>query len=128
LIFAGSSHKKKYVNRTRIKAEGEAKPPLCTADSIDTIWRLSAWCDGFTPSSGSNQSAKCTTGGGTWNKRADPRVGYAEEQEFTRDTMSITHNGEWNFGNSFISLQRVTTSNNGRTLPFTVAERSILLE
>ncbi|QQD21657.1 TonB-dependent receptor [Oceanospirillaceae bacterium ASx5O] len=128
VFFDVDSYKQKYDNRTRINDEGEAEYPLGSADSIDTIWRLSGWCDGFTPSSGGNQSAKCTTGGGTWNKRADPRVGYAEEQEFTRDTMSITHNGEWNFGNSFISLQRVTTSNNGRTLPFTVAERSLLLE
>src|SRR5690606_9739457 len=32
----------------------------------------------------------------------------------------------WNFGNSFVSLSHVATTNEGRTLPFTVDERQAL--
>ncbi|MEN1971024.1 TonB-dependent receptor [Luteimonas sp. MJ204] len=59
--------------------------------------------------------------GGIW--RAPPRVGYAADQEFTRDQWSVTHQGQWEFGNSFLSLSHIDTANHGRTLPFTVAER-----
>lgn len=86
-----------------------AETQLGTLDGIDSIWRQN--CTTAKP---------CT--------RADPRVGYAEEQKFTRDTWSITHEGEWNLGKSFVSLAHVETNNNGRTLPFTVAERNHLLE
>ena len=58
---------------------------------------------------------------GIW--RAAPQVGYAADQEFTRDQWSVTHNGQWAFGNSFVSLAHIDTGNHGRTLPFTVAER-----
>ncbi|MBD7988976.1 TonB-dependent receptor [Luteimonas sp. Sa2BVA3] len=59
--------------------------------------------------------------GGIW--RSPPRVGYAADQEFTRDQWSLTHQGQWEFGNSFLSLSHIETANHGRTLPFTVAER-----
>lgn len=81
---------------------------LGTLDGIASIWRQNC------------ENKPCN--------RADPRVGYAAEQEFTRDTWSLTHEGDWNFGKSFVSLAHVETNNKGRTLPFTVAERNNLLE
>ncbi|MEN9465012.1 MAG: exogenous ferric siderophore receptor, partial [Pseudomonadota bacterium] len=102
--------------------------PLGTVDSINTIWRQGGVCEGFKPTSGGNQAAKCAAGGGTWHARAEPRAGYAKEQEFTRDTWALTHNGDWDFGHSLVSLSYVSTNNNGRTLPFTVAERQQLLQ
>ncbi len=107
IAFDIDSYKQKYDNSPLIDDKGKLDYALGTVDSIDTIWRTS-------------------TNNGV--KRADPRTGYSDEQEFTRDTMALTHEGEWNFGSSFISLQQVTTNNNGRTLPFTVAERAQLLE
>ncbi|MCB1569326.1 MAG: TonB-dependent receptor plug domain-containing protein, partial [Xanthomonadales bacterium] len=59
--------------------------------------------------------------GGLW--RSAPRVGYGADQAFTRDQWAVTHEGDWSFGRSFVSLSHVETANNGRTLPFTVAER-----
>lgn len=85
---------------------------LGTLDGINSIWRA-------------NSTACIPLGTCT---RADPRVGYAAEQQFTRDTWSLTHEGKWDFGNSYLSLAHVKTNNNGRTLPFTVAERKQLLE
>jgi outer membrane receptor for ferrienterochelin and colicins len=58
---------------------------------------------------------------GIW--RAAPQVGYAADQEFTRDQWAVSHHGQWEFGNSFVSLAHIDTGNHGRTLPFTVAER-----
>jgi outer membrane receptor for ferrienterochelin and colicins len=54
-------------------------------------------------------------------------VGYSPTQEFTRDTWSLSHEGKWDLGNSFVSLSYVDTQNHGRTLPFTLAERAQLL-
>ena len=111
------SYRQKYDN---------AQAQLGTVDSIDSIWRpVSGWCDDGT----TKKEADCNAApGATWKERSNPRVGYIDEQKFTRDTLSLTHNGSWNFGNSFISLQQVKTNNDGRTLPFTVAERNELLE
>ncbi|TNC86076.1 MAG: TonB-dependent receptor [Thalassolituus sp.] len=77
--------------------------PLGTVDSIDTIWR---------------------DRGGV----VEPRVGYAQDQEFTRDQWSIAHEGSWSFGKSLVSLQSIETNNNGRTLPLSVSERQLLQE
>lgn len=74
---------------------------LGTLDSLATVWRAS---------------------GG----RVQPRVGYTDNQEFTRDQWSITHEAEWGDINSDISFSYVKTNNNGRTLPFTVEERGRL--
>ncbi|WP_233356675.1 TonB-dependent receptor domain-containing protein [Hirschia baltica] len=82
---------------------GDIAYPLGTLDGIDTIWR---------------------TSGGI----VAPRVGYAQEQSFDRDNWSLTHQGEWGFGTSFVSLAYVDTNNNGRTLPFAVGERLLLQE
>ncbi len=60
---------------------GRTSFPLGTVDSIDTIWQAGNFCRG---ASGSNASA-CSTNGGTWSRRANPQVGYADEQKFTRD-------------------------------------------
>ncbi|WP_230281171.1 TonB-dependent receptor domain-containing protein [Croceicoccus sp. Ery15] len=82
---------------------GEVSFPLGTLDSIDTIWQERGGMVG-------------------------PRVGYKDEQRFNRDNWSITHNGEWSFGRSFISLAYIDTVNRGRTRPFSVAERLLLQE
>jgi len=80
---------------------GAVSFPLGTLDSIDTIWQ---------------------TRGGI----VAPRVGYAAEQKYERQNWALTHEGDWNFGSSFVSLAYVDTSNDGRTLPFSVAERVLL--
>lgn len=77
--------------------------PLGTLDSIDTIWQVR---------------------GGI----VAPRVGYKDKQSFNRTNWSITHNGEWSFGRSFVSLAYIDTVNRGRTRPFSVAERLLLQE
>lgn len=82
---------------------GNVSFPLGTLDSIDTIWQ---------------------TRGGI----VAPRVGYAQEQKYERQNWAITHDAEWGFGDSFVSLAYVDTSNDGRTLPFSVAERVLLAE
>ncbi len=91
----------RYDNAPYINNLGTAAYPLGTVDSIDTIWRQQ---------------------GG----RVAPRVGYGPEQEFTRDQWSLAHEGDWSFGESLVSLSYVETDNNGRTLPFSVAERMLL--
>ncbi|WP_439136231.1 TonB-dependent receptor domain-containing protein [Pseudomaricurvus sp.] len=56
------------------------------------------------------------------------RSGYAADQTFTRDWWSITHEGDWEFGSSYVALSYVDTANEGRTLPLTVDERLELQE
>ncbi|MCG5496671.1 TonB-dependent receptor domain-containing protein [Ectothiorhodospira variabilis] len=53
-----------------------------------------------------------------------PRVGYTDDQRFTRDQWSIGHVGYWDMGVSDIVLSHVNTQNKGRSLPFTVEERA----
>ncbi len=60
------------------------------------------------------------------NGRVEPRAGYAPTQEFTRDTWSLSHEGQWSFGTSRVTLSHVATNNDGRTLPFSVSERQSL--
>lgn len=96
------------IDRSRQEYDND-EAQLGTLDGIDSIWRQSC-----------SLTVPC--------KRAEPRVGYQSEQQFTRDTWSMTHEGNWDFGKSFISLAQVATNNKGRTLPFTVAERKHLLE
>ncbi|THF56871.1 TonB-dependent receptor domain-containing protein [Pseudothauera rhizosphaerae] len=107
ITFDYDDSTQKYDNKPTIDpVTGDVSYPLGTVDSIDTIWRRS------------------NAGGG----RADPRVGYLDEQEFTRESWSLSHEGKWDFGTSFIALSYIETDNNGRTMPFTVAERQQLLE
>lgn len=120
--------KQAYDNSPVTNEDGTVEYPVGTVDGIASVWRSANFCNGFTPTSGGNQANKCAAGGGVWTPRADPRVGYRPTQEFTRDTWSLTHEGKWDIGNSFVSLSYVDTNNEGRTLPFTVAEREQLLK
>ncbi len=52
-----------------------------------------------------------------------PRAGYAEDQEFTREQIALTHEGEWGFGFSNVSLTYLATNNDGRTMPLSADER-----
>ena len=125
--FDVESSSQKYDNSPVINDDGSREYPVGTVDNIDSIWAAGSFCKGFVPSTGGNQQQKCAAGGGTWSRRANPRVGYSPTQEFTRDTWSISHEGKWELGNSFVSLSYVDTQNHGRTLPFTLAERAQLL-
>jgi outer membrane receptor for ferrienterochelin and colicins len=121
--FDIETSKQQYDNTPVINDSGEKEYPVGTVDNIDSIWVAGNYCKG---AAGNNQNA-CTNNGGTWSRRANPRVGYSPTQEFTRDTWSLSHEGKWDFGNSFVSLSYVDTQNHGRTLPFTTAERELLL-
>ena len=91
--FDYDTSRQEYDNTPYTNNLGTTAYPLGTVDGIDGIWR------------------------------AAPRVGYSADQRFTRDQWSLTHEGQWEFGNSFVSLAWIETGNHGRTLPFTVAER-----
>ncbi|MCL7713079.1 TonB-dependent receptor domain-containing protein [Stenotrophomonas mori] len=104
--------RQEYDNAIKINDQGVEEYPVGTVDNINSIWRGNA---GPCISLGT-----CT--------RADPRVGYGPRQAFTRDAWSLTHEGNWAFGNSAVSLSHVATNNDGRTMPFTVAERRELLQ
>lgn len=124
LWFDIETSKQDYDNTPVINNDGVREYPLGTVDNIDSVWAVGNVCIG---GRGSRQAA-CEASGGQWTRRSNPRVGYSDTQEFTRDTWSLTHQAEWDFGNSFVSLSYVDTQNNGRTLPFTVAERAQLLQ
>lgn len=128
LWFDIETSKQSYNNKPVMNDAGEMEYPVGTVDGIASVWQSGNFCKGFTPTSGGNQANKCAAGGGVWTPRANPRVGYRPTQEFTRDTWSLTHEGKWDIGNSFVSLSYVDTKNEGRTMPFTVAERDQLLE
>ncbi len=123
LTFDYDGSKQDYDNKIKINDDGEEEYPVGTVDNINSIFTAGNFCLG---ASGNNATA-CGNNGGTWSRRANPRAGYSPTQEFTRDSWSLTHDGEWGFGNSFVSLAYIATNNNGRTLPFTVAERELLL-
>ena len=121
--FDIESSNQQYDNTPIINDNGSREYPVGTVDNITSIWQAGNFCLGAT---GNNQNA-CRTNGGVWSRRANPQVGYSETQEFSRDTWSLSHEGKWDFGNSFVSLAYVDTQNHGRTMPFTTAERSLLL-
>jgi outer membrane receptor for ferrienterochelin and colicins len=123
LVLDYDTSRQEYDNSTKINDSGNEEYPVGTVDSLASIWQAGNACLG---AAGSNASA-CAANGGTWGRRANPRVGYAASQEFTRDSLSLTHDGKWSFGNSLVSLAHIATNNDGRTLPFTVAEREQLL-
>ncbi|ATD68183.1 TonB-dependent receptor [Luteimonas chenhongjianii] len=116
--------RQEYDNAFRINDAGVEEYPVGTVDNINSIFSAGNFCLGAT---GANATA-CRGNGGTWARRANPRVGYGAVQKFTRDAWSLTHEGRWDFGNSFVSLAHVATNNDGRTMPFTVEERAQLLE
>lgn len=80
---------------------GDISYPLGTKDNIAALWQ-------------------------TRSGKVNPRAGYAEDQQFNRDWWSLSHEGEWGFGTSSISLAYVDTANEGRTLPLSVDERLLL--
>jgi outer membrane receptor for ferrienterochelin and colicins len=82
---------------------GAISYPLGTKDNIEALWQDS-------------------------RGQVNPRAGYAANQEFSRDWWSLTHEGQWSFGTSRVSLAYVDTGNEGRTLPLTVGERLQLQE
>lgn len=112
-----------YDNTPVIDDNGNKQYPVGTVDNIDSIWAAGNFCRG---GSGTRQAA-CEASGGVWARRANPRAGYSPTQEFSRDTWSLSHEGKWDFGNSFVSFSYVDTQNHGRTLPFTTSERELLL-
>lgn len=101
ISFDYDASKQVYDNEPYLDPDGNLQYPLGTVDSLATIWRAS---------------------GGV----VQPRAGYADEQEFTRNAWSLSHEGKWDFGTSFLALSYVETDNNGRTMPFSVAERQEL--
>ncbi|WP_149194921.1 TonB-dependent receptor domain-containing protein [Luteimonas suaedae] len=101
VTFDYDTSEQEYDNRPYTNNLGSTSYPLGTVDSIETIWQS-------------------RTG------LVAPRVGYVDEQRFTRDQWALTHHGTWRFGDSFVSLARIETANEGRTLPFSVEERVLL--
>ncbi|MCK9540897.1 MAG: TonB-dependent receptor [Novosphingobium sp.] len=124
LTFEYDVSRQKYDNKIKINDAGNEEYPVGTVDSISSIWAAGDFCQG----AAGNNAAACANNGGIWSRRANPRVGYAPTQKFTRDVWSLTHQGEWGFGNSIVSLSHVATNNKGRTIPFSVAERDHLLQ
>ncbi|MFK3846147.1 TonB-dependent receptor domain-containing protein [Stenotrophomonas sp. NPDC078853] len=104
--------RQEYDNSIKINDAGVEEYPVGTVDGIASIWR--------------GNSTTCITRRNC--TRADPRVGYSASQEFTRDAWALTHEGDWSFGRSLVSLAHVATNNDGRTMPFTVDERRQLLQ
>lgn len=93
VVLDYDTSKQIYDNTPFVNNLGTLAYPLGTVDGITGIWR------------------------------AAPQVGYVASQKFTRDQWSITHQGQWAFGNSYVALSRVDSANLGRTMPFTVEER-----
>jgi outer membrane receptor for ferrienterochelin and colicins len=101
LSFDYDTSEQKYDNTPYINNLGTLSFPLGTVDNIESIWRATA-------------------------NVVQPRAGYAADQRFTRDQWALTHNADWGFGKSQVSLAYLDTNNEGRTLPFSVAERKLL--
>ncbi|MBR7889057.1 TonB-dependent receptor [Marinomonas sp. A79] len=59
-----------------------------------------------------------------WARNNSPRTGYKDEQEFNRESWAISHEGHWGDLMSQVSFSSVTTTNEGRSLPFTAKERA----
>jgi outer membrane receptor for ferrienterochelin and colicins len=106
LTLAIDTSRQEYDNKTKINDAGVEEYPVGTVDDYGSMLRIGT--------------------SGASNGRIEPRAGYRPSQEFTRDTWSLTHEGQWDFGTSFLSLAHVATNNNGRTLPYTVDERQAL--
>jgi len=102
LTFDYDASKQSYDNNIVINDDGVEEYPVGTVDNFGAALRIGS------------------------NGRVEPRAGYAASQEFTRDTWSIAHEGRWKFGDTKIALSHISTNNDGRTLPFSVAERQSL--
>jgi outer membrane receptor for ferrienterochelin and colicins len=57
-----------------------------------------------------------------------PRVGYTRYQRVEREQISLGHTGTYDFGKWVTTYTYNTSANLGRSLPLTVAERSVLQE
>ena len=123
VTFDHDTSRQEYNNAIRVNDAGNPEYPVGTVDNINSIFSASNFCLNGTGST----AAACTASGGMWSRRANPQVGYAPQQAFTRDAWAVTHEGQWNFATTRVSLSHVATNNDGRTLPFTVAERALLL-
>lgn len=115
--------RQRYDNAIKTNDRGAQEYPVGTVDNINSVFVAANYCHGAS----GNNAAACANNGGTWSRRANPQVGYAPTQEFTRESWSLSHQGEWGFGNSVVTLSHVATNNKGRTIPFSVAERELLL-
>ena len=102
LTFDYDMSRQKYDNKIKINDDGIEEYPVGTVDNYGAMLRIGN------------------------NGRVEPRAGYSPTQEFTRDSWSVSHEGRWSFGNSRVTLSHVSTNNDGRTLPFSVAERQSL--
>jgi len=58
--------------------------------------------------------------------RVNPGIGWKPEQKISRDSASITHDGQWGNGESVLALAWVENNNKGRSMPFSPAERHLL--
>ncbi|MFV0478067.1 MAG: TonB-dependent receptor domain-containing protein [Parahaliea sp.] len=104
LRFDYDTSSQTYDNKPYVNPEtGKISYPLGTKDNIDALWQER-------------------------RGQLSPRAGYAENQEFNRDWWSLSHEGQWSFGTSHVSLSYVDTTNEGRTLPLTVEERLLLAD
>ena len=95
LMFEYDISRQEYDNSPSMNNLGTLVYPLGTVDNIDSIWA------------------------------ERPRAGYSADQRFTRDQWSVSHDGQWGFGNSLVTLAYIDTANHGRTMPFSVAEREL---
>jgi outer membrane receptor for ferrienterochelin and colicins len=100
--FDYDNSKQSYNNAIRVNDAGVEEYPVGTVDNYGAALRIGS------------------------NGRVEPRAGYAPSQEFTRETWTLAHEGQWNFGTTKIALSHIATNNDGRTLPFSVAERQSL--
>lgn len=102
LTFDYDTSKQEYKNEIVFNDAGIEEYPVGTVDNYGAMLRIGS------------------------NGRVEPRAGYAPTQEFKRDTWSVSHDGQWAIGNSRVTLSHVSTTNEGRTLPFSVDERKSL--
>lgn len=102
LTFDYDASRQKYDNKIKINDSGVEEYPVGTVDNYGAMLRIGN------------------------NGRVEPRAGYSPSQQFTRNAWSVSHEGRWSFGNSRVTLSHVATNNDGRTLPFSVAERQSL--
>ena len=102
ITLDADASRQEYNNAITINDAGVEEYPVGTVDNYGAMLRVGS------------------------NGRVEPRAGYAPTQEFSRNNVALTHEGNWAFGNSMVSLAYVETDNKGRTLPFTVAERQSL--
>lgn len=101
LSFDYDVSEQEYDNTPYHNNLGTLTYPLGTVDNIASIWRAT-------------------------RNVVQPRAGYAADQQFNREQWALTHNADWGYGKSLVSLAWIDTANGGRTLPFSVAERKLL--